>query len=256
MEIQTALITGASSGIGLELARIHARNGHNLVLVARSHDKLESLKQEIEKEHKVSVIVIPMDLSLSTAPEQLFAKLEGIEVDFLINNAGFGDMGFFYQTNRLRNRSMIDLNVQALTELTHLFLPAMIKRKSGRIMNVSSTAAFPPGPLMAVYYATKHYVQAFSEAVANELKGTGVTVTALCPGPTASNFANAANIGGDGLFDSSIPSSASVAQFGFNAMLKGKTVAIHGTKNRFLSFFIRFMPRKLVTNIVRKLHEK
>lgn len=254
MNTNTALITGASGGIGYELARIHASNGHHVILVARNGQKLKTITSELQSDFNITAESIPMDLSAGGAAQNLFNKLKDRQIDFLVNNAGFGDHGFFHETDPQRNRDMINLNVLALTELTRLFLPGMIEREKGKIMNVSSTAAFPPGPVMAVYYATKHYVQAFSEGIANELKGTGVTVTALCPGPTASNFANAANIEGGKLFHRKIPSSAHVAQYGFKAMMKGKTVAIHGAQNRLLAFSIRFMPRKLTANIVRKLH--
>ncbi|MCA9929933.1 MAG: SDR family oxidoreductase, partial [Anaerolineales bacterium] len=187
---QTALITGASGGIGYELARKIAQQGHNLVVVARSESKLMKLAQDFNKQFGVNVTVMVKDLAQSAAPDEIYNELQAneIDVDILVNNAGFASYGLFHELDRQKELNMMQVNMVALTHLTHLFLPGMVERGYGRILNIASTAAFQPGPLMAVYYATKAYVLSFSEAIANELDGTGVTVTALCPGPTESGF--------------------------------------------------------------------
>ena len=178
------------------------------------------------------------------------------EIDYLINNAGFGDYGLFYESDWDKQERMINLNMLALTQLTHLFLPDMLKRKSGKIMNVASTAAFQPGPLMSVYYASKAYVLFFSEAIANELEGTGVTVTALCPGPTKSGFQKAANVEHSKMLNAkSIPTSKKVAEYGYKAMMKGKHVAVHGFMNKELTFFSRRAPKKFILKTVRRMNE-
>lgn len=256
---KTALITGASSGIGLELARIHASKGGNLVLVARSKDKLEKLKNELEQQYGSMVLVIPKDLSNPAAPQEVYDQLqkENVKVDYLFNNAGFGDYGFFHETSWEKEAQMIDLNVRTLTHFTKLFVKDMVHNKSGKIMNVASTASFQPGPLMSVYYATKHYVLAFSEGIANELKGTGVTVTALCPGPTASGFQDAAAMNESKLVKGvKMPTAREVAEYGYRSLAKGRVVAIHGFMNRIMAESSRFMPRSIVRNVVRKVQEK
>lgn len=247
------MITGASNGLGVEFAKIHAAKGDNLVLVARGKDKMNLLKAEIEKRHNVSVLVIGRDLSEPAAAKTIFNELktQKIKVDYLINNAGFGDFGNFEKSNWEKQLQMINLNITALAYFTHLFLPDMIKNKYGKIMNVASTAAFQPGPSMSVYFATKAFVLSFSEAIANELKGTDVTVTALCPGATATGFKTAASLDNSNLFKGTIATSKSVADFGYKAMMKGKTVVIHGLMNKIMVFSVRFAPRKLVTAITR-----
>lgn len=256
---KTALITGASSGIGLELARVHASKGGSLVLIARSKEKLENLKNELEQQYSSTVLVIPKDLSNPEAPQQVYDQLqkENIKIDYLFNNAGFGDYGFFHETNWEKEAQMIDLNVRTLTHFTKLFVKDMVSRKTGKIMNVASTASFQPGPLMSVYYATKHYVLAFSEGIANELKGTGVTVTALCPGPTASGFQDAAAMNDSKLVKGAkLPSAREVAEYGYRSLEKGKVVAIHGFLNKLMAESSRFMPRNIVRSVVRKVQEK
>lgn len=254
---KTALITGASSGIGLELARVFAKNNISLVLTARSEDKLLQIKRELENDYGITVAIVPLDLSDYHNALKIYEllKKENIAVEYLVNNAGFGDYGFFHESDWPKQAEMINLNVTALTYLTHLFLKDMVARKSGRIMNVSSTAAFQPGPLMSVYYATKAFVQHFSEAIANELADKGVTVTALCPGPTESNFANAADMDSSPLFKRKLPTSLDVAEYGFKAMMSGKTVAIHGVGNKILRQSGRFAPRKVLAAVVRKIQE-
>jgi len=252
--MKTALITGASSGIGKELALIHAAKGDQLVLVARSENKLQELKALIEERYKVKVHLIIIDLSVTGACEAVYAltKSWNLKIDYLINNAGFGDYGFFAETDWAKENQMINLNITALTALSKFYLKDMLAQKNGKILNVASTASFQPGPTMAVYFATKAYVLSFSEALSNEVIGTGVTVTALCPGATESGFSEAAAMTESALFKGKrLPDSKSVAEFGYTAMMKGKAVAIHGTANFILANMVRFSPRKLVTKISR-----
>ena len=256
---KTALITGASSGLGAEFARIHASKGDNLVLVARSKEKMDALKTDLEKQFGISAYVIAKDLSDTLSPKAIYDELQQqkITVDYLINNAGFGDFGAFGDCNWDRQFEMINLNITALAYLTRLFLPEMIARKFGKVLNVASTAAFQPGPTMSVYFATKAFVLSFSEAIAYELKGTGVTVTALCPGATETGFKTAAALDKSGLFKgNAIAGSKDVAEFGYKAMMKGKTVVVHGLMNAFMTQSVRFAPRNVVTAIARlKLKE-
>ena len=257
---KTALITGASSGIGLELARIFASKGDNLVLVARSENKLELLKLEFEKSYGITVYIITKDLSEITSSKSIYDEIQvqKIRIDYLINNAGFGDFGIFEECNWEKQLEMIQLNIIALTYLTRLLLPEMTKNKYGKILNVASTAAFQPGPTMSVYFATKAFVLSFSEAIANELKNTGVTVTILCPGATATGFKVAAVLDDSNLFKGNqIATSKDVAEFGYNKMMKGKIVVIHGLLNNILVQSVRFATRNLVATIARlKLKSK
>jgi short-subunit dehydrogenase len=256
---ETALITGASGGLGAEFARIFASKGDNVVLVARSKDKLDALKADFENNYGVSVYVIAKDLSQQSASKAVYDELhkQGIEVDYLINNAGLGDFGLYAKSDWEKQSEMINLNVIALAGLTRLFLPGMIRRGFGKVLNIASTAAFQPGPTMSVYFATKAFVLSFSEAIANELQGTGVTVTALCPGATETGFKAAASLGKSNLFKGSgIATSKEVAEFGYKEMIKGKTVSIHGFVNLLMAESVRFAPRKIVTAIARfKLKE-
>ncbi|MBO8162420.1 MAG: SDR family oxidoreductase [Brevibacillus sp.] len=254
----TVLITGASNGIGKELAECFAKDGHHLILIARSADKLQRLAAELSARYTIQVKVIVKDLEDPSKAFEIQEELrqEGIQVDFLINNAGFGLYGEFIDTDLKDELNMIDLNIKTLTALTKLFLPEMIRNRRGGILNVASTAAFQPGPLMAVYYATKAYVLSFTEALANEVKGTGVTVTALCPGPTITGFSERANLEQSKLFQTAGTMSAEeVARIGYQGFLQGKTVVIPGMKNRLLSFSVRLLPRKTVTRIVRHIQE-
>ncbi|MBE0661247.1 MAG: SDR family oxidoreductase [Bacteroidales bacterium] len=256
---KTALITGASSGIGLELVKIHARHGDNLVLVARNKVKLNELKNEIEKAHKVTVHLIVKDLSVKDAALEVFNEVQsqGISIDYLINNAGFGHLGAFVGNPWEKEEQMIQLNITALVHLTKLFLPEMIARESGKIMNVGSVASFMPGPFMAVYYATKAFVLSFSEAINNEVRDKGVSVTALCPGPTESGFQDVADMKGIKLVEKfKMPSSKEVAEFGYKAMMKGKPVAIHGVLNRMMVASLRISPRSMVVKSVRWIQGK
>src|SRR6267142_3603408 len=221
---KTALITGASFGIGQELARIFAREGYSLVLVARSGDKLRQLAAELEKANGTRSLILASDLSAPGSAAYLHDQTTRaeIDVDVLVNNAGFGQFGLFAENDLEECLQQIQLNITTLTHLTRLYLPEMVARKSGRILNVASTAAFQPGPLMAVYYATKAYVLSLSEALAEETRGTGVTVTALCPGPTASGFQAGAAMEGSRLVRGrKLPTAASVARYGVAAMRKG-----------------------------------
>jgi uncharacterized protein len=255
----TALITGASNGIGLELAKIHASKGDNLVLVARNKEKMDILKTSLEKEFKISVYTIGKDLSASNAAQDVYNETtkNNIVIDYLINNAGFGDFGMFVETDWNKELQMINLNISTLTHFTKLYLQDMVKRGSGRIMNVASTAAFQPGPTMAVYYATKAYVLHFSEAVNNEVSKQGVTITALCPGATESGFQAAAAMEESNLVKGKkLPSSKEVALYGYKAMMKGKAVAVHGLMNLLMATSVRFTPRALVVKITRAIQDK
>jgi short-subunit dehydrogenase len=256
--MSTVLITGASGGIGCELAKLFARDHHNLVLVARSADKLAQVAAELQA-HGVTVKTISLDLAEPPAPKFLFDQLqrEGIAVDILINNAGFGAYGEFAAMPEAEILGQIELNITALTRLTRLFLPPMISRHSGRMMNVASTAGFQPGPLLAVYYATKAYVISFSEAIANELRGSGVTVTCFCPGATHTGFAQRAGTEKSRLFKQLGGMSAGkVALDGYRAVMSGRTLAISGAHNWILAQSTRFAPRKMVTAISRWVAEK
>ena len=254
----TALITGASNGIGLELARIHAAKGNHLILVARSGSKLTEIKSDLEKQHRIQVHVIAKDLSAPNAAQEVYDETTrlGLTVDYLINNAGFGDFGMFTNTNWNKEQQMINLNITALTQFTKLYLKDMVRRGKGRVMNVASTAAFQSGPTMAVYFATKAYVLSFSEAVDNEVRDKGVTVTALCPGATESGFQAAAAMEESGLVKGrKLPTSKAVAEYGYKAMMAGKTVAIHGLLNRVMANAVRFLPRALVVKVTRKVQD-
>jgi short-subunit dehydrogenase len=255
----TALITGASGGIGHELARLFAKDHHTLVLVARSEAKLAQFADELRRQFGVSVKAIPLDLTAPTAPQALFDQLkrEDITVGILVNNAGYGKLGEFATVPAEESLGQIQLNVTALTDLTRLFLGPMLERRSGRIMNVASTAGFQPGPLMAVYYATKAYVISFSEALANELSGKGVTVTCLCPGATETGFASRAGNDKSRLFKQLRPMNAkTVALKGYRGLMAGKTLVIPGLKNWLLAESLRISPRKLVTAISRRLMDE
>lgn len=254
-----ALVTGASGGIGLDLARLLAADGHDLVLVARSAGKLEEIARDLSDRFKVRCEALPADLARAEGVEAVMAGVArlGWPVEVLVNNAGFGLGGEFARTDLARELEMIQLNVAALTALTKRVLPGMIERRRGRILNVASTAAFQPGPLMAVYYATKAYVLSFSEAVAHELSGTGVTVTALCPGATATGFAAVADTAGSRLFTQLRPMrSEEVARAGYRALVAGRRVVIPGWRNRVMAFFARLGPRAIVLRVVRRMQER
>lgn len=255
---KTALITGASSGIGKELAKIHAEKGGNLVLVARRAEKLNELKQELEKKYHIQVTVIAKDLTLLNAPQEIYdiVKEKGITIDYLMNNAGFGGHGKFHERSLDQDLAMINLNVVALTLLTKFFLPDFVKRNSGRILNTSSTASFMPGPLQAVYFATKSYVTFLSNAIAEELYDTNITVTALMPGATETEFAKVSKMDKTDLFKNTV-SARSVALDGYNGMLKGKLDVVSGLKpiQKIMLSMIPFTPKKMLLKQIHQMQE-
>jgi hypothetical protein len=255
---QTALITGASAGLGYEFAKLFARDKYNLVLVARSGPKLDELAEQLRQRHGVSVKTIPLDLGLPRVAQDLFEETQraGVHVDILVNNAGYGKSGEFAAIPVEEEYGQIQLNVTALTLLTKLYLGPMLERRSGKIMNVASTAAFQPGPLMAVYYATKAYVLSFSEAIADELRSSGVQVTCFCPGATLTEFQKRAETENSRLFKQLAPMDAkTVAEDGYRALMAGKSLAISGFKNWLVAESVRFAPRKWVTAISRWVAE-
>lgn len=257
--MQTALITGASGGIGYELAKLCAKDGNRVVLVARSAEQLANVAAELSSLGAAETLVLAKDLSAPHAAREVHQELtaRAIAVDVLINNAGYGLAGKFVDLDSAAQLNMIALNITALTELTHHFLGAMIARGTGRVLNISSTAAFQPGPLMAVYYATKAYVLSFSEALSEELRGTGVTATCLCPGATRTGFGERANMGASRLFKApTVMDADDVARIGYAAMKKGKPLVIAGPYNAALAFSVRFTPRWLIPKITRALHER
>lgn len=254
-----ALVTGASGGIGLELARLCAKGGHDLVLVARNQAKLEEIAKYLSGMYQIRVEVIPADLADAEAPAAIVEETgrRGLTIDVLVNNAGFGDWGLFGRADLERQLAMIQVNVTSLTHLTRLLLPGMVHRRRGRILNVASTAAFAPGPLMAVYYATKAYVLSFSEAIGNELAGTGITVTVLCPGPTRTGFADRAGLQDSNLFGSPmVMDAAGVAEAGYRGMLHGKAIVIPGLLNKLVIQSIRISPRWAVRMVTRWFQER
>jgi short-subunit dehydrogenase len=258
MAAETVLITGASSGIGLELAKVFAAGKSRLVLTARSKDRLEQLAGEIRQQYEIEVRVLCADLADPKAPAAIFAELKaaGIQVDVLVNNAGFGAAGPFAELPLQQQLEMVQVNLAALTHLTGLFLPAMIARGCGGVLNVSSTAAFQPGPLMAVYYATKSYVLSFTEALAEELSGTGVRATCLAPGPTATGFAAAARIEDTLLLSLGTMDSRTVALAGYRGFRAGRAIVVPGWKNRLGAIGARFVPPVLLRKLVKRLNQK
>jgi uncharacterized protein len=255
----TALVTGASGGIGLELAELLARDGHNLVLVARSGDKLEQLATRFAIQYGVYSKVIVANLIEPNSPQQIFdtLKQDGIVVDILVNNAGFGNYGYFRETDLQKELDMMQLNMVALTHLSKLFLHQLVASRPAKILNIASTAAFPPGPLMAVYYASKSFVLSFSEALAAEQEGTNVSVTVLCPGATATDFKDNANLEGSGIFKGPLVADAStVALVGYKGMMAGEVVVIPGLKNKMLPLLLRVLPRNIIRKMVKRVQEK
>jgi short-subunit dehydrogenase len=255
-ERPVALITGASMGLGAEFARLLAADGYDLVLTARSADRLTVLKKEVENLKGIRAHVVVADLADPRAPVAIHDEVRraGLEVRVLINNAGFGMYGFFRQSDLQTELDMLQVNVTAVVHLTKLFVREMVARGSGRILNVASTAAFQPGPLQPVYYATKAFVLSFSEAIANELKGTGVTVTALCPGPTPTEFQKRANVGRvRGLRLMMRVGPEAVVRAGYAGMKRGRSVVIPGALNNVHVFLLRLMPRRVVTAVVRRV---
>ncbi len=254
---EVALITGASSGLGSDYARIFAAHQKDLVLVARRRDRLESLAEEISVAHGVKVQVIDADLAVPSTPRRIAEEVKrlGLEIEYLVNNAGFGTTGPFAESDPAKELEMVQVNIAAVVELTRTFLPPMIRRGHGRVLNIGSTAGFQPGPFMAVYYASKAFVNSFTEALWYELKGTGVTATVSCPGATATEFAAAAGNPESRLFKMGTMKPADVAREGYEAMLQGKPLVVHGLKNRILAASVRFSPRGTVRAIAASLNQ-
>lgn len=254
---KVALVTGAASGLGYELALLLAKDKYQLILIDVDAEKLNTAKRDIVKRYGVPVTVLTKDLSIPDIAQEIFEEIDETPIDVLINNAGFGVFGTFNDSDWGRDSQMLHLHIMTTTHLTKLLLQGMVERGSGKILNMSSLAAFQPGPLMSLYYASKAYILSFSEAIANELKGTGVTVTALCPGQTKTCFQEVVSEGhSENKIHFNVGSAEDVALYGYQAMLKGKTVAIPGTLNKFLSKLPRFISRNTATAIVRKIQEK
>lgn len=258
MSKKTALITGASSGIGKEFAHIHAERGGDLVIIARREEKLMALKTELENKHGIKVMVIAKDLTLPGAASEIYeaVKQAGVEVNYLINNAGFGGRGKFHERAWEQDLAMLNLNVIALTALTRFFLPDFVARNEGKILNVSSTASLMAGPLQAVYYASKAYVTSFSNAIAEELHDTNITVTALLPGATETEFASASGMDQTSLFENTF-SARSVAEDGYKAMLDGKLNMIAGASfgQRMMMALVPLLPKKMTLKQIRQMQE-
>jgi short-subunit dehydrogenase len=250
----TALITGASAGLGAELAKHCAAGGYDVILVARSGARLAELAASLTSACDVAARPLVADLANPAAPEEIFAQVSSTPLDILINNAGFGVRGAFAETDWEAESRLLQVNVAALAHLTKLFLPEMVRRRKGRILNVASTAAFVPGPFMAMYYASKAFVLSFSEALANEVEGTGVSVTALCPGPTRTEFAQAAGIADSKLFHGPTMGAAEVAREGYLAMMAGKSSVIAGARNRWMMRGARLIPRAWAARSARQLN--
>lgn len=255
---KTALITGASSGIGKEFSRIHAEKGGDLIIVARSENILNELKKELEETFKINVFVIQKDLAKSNAPKEIYeqVKTAGLKVDYLINNAGFGGHGKFYERELEQDLEMINLNIIALTSLTHYFLKDFVKNNEGKILNISSTASLMPGPLQAVYFATKAYVTFFSNAIAEELHGTNITVTNLMPGATETQFGKVSGMDKTPVFQKTA-NARSVAEDGYKGMLNGKLDVISGLTlvQKILISMIPFTPKKMLLKQIRQMQE-
>jgi short-subunit dehydrogenase len=252
----TALITGASSGLGAEYARLFAADKQDLILVARRRERLEALAAELKSAHGVRAEVVAADLATGEGTARVIEEVKrlGLEVDYLVNNAGFGASGAFVDLELARELEMIQVNITSLITLTRAFLPAMVARRRGRVLNIGSTAGFPPGPFMAVYYASKAFVNSFTEALWYELRGTGVTATVSCPGATATEFAEVAGNASSLLFRLGAAPAAKVAQQGYRAMMKGKPMVIHGLKNKITVQSLRISPRALSRAIAASLN--
>lgn len=253
---RTALVTGASSGIGDRLARRFAAGGFDLVLVARREDRLKALAAELTRDHHIQAHPLAADLARPASARAVVDRVQaiGLEVDALVNNAGFANQGRFAEIPAQAESDLIAVNIAALVDLTRQFLPGMIGRKRGWVLNVASTAAFLPGPLMATYYASKAFVLSFSEALATEVNGTGVVVTVLCPGPTETGFAEAAGVASSPLFRTGAMDADAVAKAGYDGLMRGRRVVIPGLKNRLLTFSTRLGPRWLAASIAGRLN--
>lgn len=250
-----ALVTGANSGIGLEFARLFAKDGYDLVLVARDSQRLETAAQELREHGGITVTTHVEDLSIPGAAARICGELNdsGIAIDVLVNNAGFNVYGAFTETDAVQEQALLQVNVVALTELTKYLLPAMVRRGRGRVLNVGSTGSFAPGPFDAVYCASKAYVLSLSEAIAEEVAGTGVSVTALCPGATKTRFAARAGMTHTRMFAGSIAEPREVAAAGYRALMRGRRVVIPGYMNALMTASIRFSPRTMVASVSRRM---
>jgi len=249
-----ALITGGSMGIGYELAKVFAANKFNLVLVARNEAGLKQVADELRAKHGIETKILVKDLSLAKAPQEIFDALRDTPISVLVNNAGFGWRGAFAESDLHQHAlDMMHVNMDSLVALTRLFLPQMLARKSGRVLNVASTAAFQPGPFANIYFATKAFVLSFSVALSEELEGTGVTATALCPGSTKTEFFERANMK-NMRRDSLMMDAGVVAEIGYRGMMRGKRVVIPGALNKFMSTLANFVPTRVTTRIVRKIN--
>jgi len=257
MSIKTALVTGGASGLGYEFALLLAQDSHNLILIDIDSDKLIETKNELESKYSIKVTTLTKDLSIQNISEEIFEEIGNTPIDVLINNAGFGLFGTFAETDWSREAAMLNLHIMTTTHLTKLVLKGMVERKSGKILNMSSLAGFQPGPLMTIYYASKAYILSFSEAIANELKGTGVTVTVLCPGQTKTSFQEVVSEkASENKISFNMGCPKEVAAYGYQQMNKGKIVVVPGTINKVLSQLPRVFPRNMAANIVRKIQEK
>ena len=253
--LETALVTGASAGLGREFANLFAKDGHDLVLVARRKERLDELAGDLRDTWGVEVQVVAQDLGERGAAREVVEALGETKIDFLVNNAGFGSNGAFWELPAEMESAMVQVNITALLELTRLLLPAMVERKRGRILNVGSTAGFQPGPYMATYYATKAFVNSFTEALAIELEGTGVSATVSCPGPVDTEFAKIAGNDTSNLFKSGVATPEQIAAEAYAAMMKGRALCVHGMQNKLALQVQRVAPRKLVQKIAAKLNK-
>lgn len=250
---KTALITGATGGLGKEFSKIFAREGYDLVLVSKTKSKLDLLKEQLQAEYDVHAEIYPADLAKKDAACGIFdfTAAKGIAVDVLVNNAGFGDFGEYRNCHWNKQYDMMQVNMCTLAQFTRLYLPSMVERGRGKILNVASVASFFPGPLMSVYYATKAFVLSFTQALSVELKNTGVSVTALCPGPTKTGFEDNADLETSGLFKHlKVDRAKDVAEYGYSELMKNKVVAVPGIMNKLITFSPRLSPRKLVRECV------
>lgn len=250
-----ALITGATSGIGKELAKCFVINGYNIIIVARDEKALRATADEFRKQYGAEIAIIQADLSIPGAAEKVYASLNGKALDVLVNNAGFAEYGLFADSDIQKILASMRLNMETLTHLTRLVLPDMIDRRAGKILNVASTAAFQPGPLMSVYYATKAYVLSFSEAVRYELRGTGVSITTLCPGPTNTNFQKISPYGKTKILKMGMMRADVVAQQGYLGLIDNVHIVVPGIKNKIGAFMTRFAPRSLLSAILYKAQQ-
>lgn len=250
------IITGATSGIGYDLSKIFALNKHNLILVSRNKEKLETIKHTLSKEYLIDVLIFTCDLSRSEEINNLCENIisSKVQIEYLVNNAGVGSFGPFYKIPKNEDLNIIDLNIRSLTHMTKVFLPYFVEKNHGGILNVSSTAAFSPGPYMAVYYSSKSYVLSLTEALREEVKNKDIKISVLCPGPTDTNFQNNAKVKKADFAKKSMMDSSTVATIAYDGFMKGKTIIIPGFNNKFLAFFSKILPRKLLSKIISKVN--